>query len=108
MKYDQENILNSTILEKIVNIKWCVSKVFQYILPIHRIGVNKQRTVCDRIPCPSVTKYLDEGNLMYKNRRLRIKANRCYVLRQQLTYFERTMKWTVFISFEVIIWCVNF
>ena len=33
MKYDQENILNSTMLEKTVNIhvQWCVSKVFQYI-----------------------------------------------------------------------------
>ena len=31
MKYDQENIFNSTMFEKTVNIQWCVSKVFQYM-----------------------------------------------------------------------------
>ena len=31
MKYDQKDILNSTMFEKTVNIQWCVSKVFQYM-----------------------------------------------------------------------------
>ena len=40
IKYDQENILNSTIKGKRVNVTWCVYKVFQYICKLTNANKN--------------------------------------------------------------------